>query len=123
MSKRRVGAIITVIIAVAVVGSLAYLASMQAKSRARYSVVLMSNGDIYVGQLSRFPRLELRNGYQVSKGQSADSTKPSPFQLLPFKEALWGPDVLYLNSRQVLLVAPVGEGSQIMNTLKSVKAL
>lgn len=83
----------------------------------KYSVVYLTTGEVYVGKLSTFPSMELKNAYilQVTK-DPADSTK-NTFQLNPIDEALWAPEVMRLNQKNVVFYGPLSVNSKIAQTL------
>lgn len=120
MSKRAwiILAVVVVVLVAAAVGH-KVLRYKTVSQPSETSVVLMTNGDIYVGNLSYHPRLTLTEAYQVTRESQPDPKAEANFRLVPFKEALWSPDRLYINPKQVMLTAPVGENSRIMEALKT----
>jgi hypothetical protein len=84
----------------------------------------MQTGEVYIGQLYMFPQLRLVNPYilqsvtnqQGSSGNAADTG--DNFQLFPLSRSVWSPNVLYLNSAQVVLYGPVAKGSEIWDDLQ-----
>ena len=82
-----------------------------------YSVVYMTTGEVYVGKLSTFPNLELRDGFifQVTKDVK-DSTKTN-FQLQPIKDALWAPQSMHLIKDNVVFYGELMSDSKIPETL------
>lgn len=82
-----------------------------------YSVVQMTTGEVYVGKLSTFPELELKDIYilQVVKDEK-DQTK-SNFQLQPVKESLWAPYSMHLVKDNVTFYGKLLPGSSIAKTL------
>lgn len=84
-----------------------------------YSVVYLATGEIYVGKLSTFPRMELDDVYLIQNVRDPNDQTKSSFQLVPLKSALWAPVKLYLNRDQVVFSGPVSETSQVAQTLKN----
>ena len=86
-----------------------------------YSVVYLTTGEIYVGHLTTFPDLELKDSYilQVIK-DTTDPTK-SNFQLQPIKEALWAPVSLHLVEKNVVFYGSILPTSKIGQTLAAKK--
>lgn len=82
-----------------------------------YSVVYLRTGEVYVGKLTTFPDLQLKDGYilQVTK----DTTDPNKtnFQLQPIKDALWAPESLHLVKDNVVFYGPLLATSKIAETL------
>jgi hypothetical protein len=82
-----------------------------------YSVVYLATGEIYVGELSTFPRMELKNGYFItSEKDPADPTKVTP-KLSSLGDVLWAPKHLFLNKDQVVFYGPLLDTSKIAQTL------
>ncbi len=77
----------------------------------KFSVVYMATGEVYIGELSTFPRLKLSNGYQYQAVQDPTDPKKTSFQLVPISEALWAPTAMYLNEDQVVFYGPITESS------------
>lgn len=118
MSKKN---IVLLVVAALVLGGVA-LWSKKMRNEAVYSVVYLSTGEVYVGKLSTFPRMELKNGYVLGTAPDPADPKKSNFQLNPLNEALWAPERLYLNKKHVVFYGPILPTSQIADTLaKQVK--
>lgn len=113
MSKNRVIILIAVVL---VVVGLGFLANKVNKSKG-YSVVYMTTGEVYVGKLTTFPDLELKDAYilQVTKDET-DSNKNN-FQLQPVSEALWAPKSIHLIKDNVVFYGPLLPTSKIAETL------
>lgn len=88
-----------------------------AKHADDYSVVYLTTGEVYVGKLSHFGGLELRDAYilQVTK-DPADETKTS-FQLNPINQALWAPQSIHLIKDNVVFYGPLLPTSKIAETI------
>jgi hypothetical protein len=81
-----------------------------------YWAVYMLNGDIYIGQLSRWPRLSLSNVWFIERNPS---NPQSPFNLIPFKSIFLGPEgKLYLNDDNVMWKVRLGAESAILQEIK-----
>ena len=82
-----------------------------------YSVVYLTTGEVYVGQLSTFGGFTLKNGYilQVTK-DPADATKNN-FSLQPLSQALWAPKSLHLTGKNVVFYGALLPTSKIAETL------
>ncbi len=86
-----------------------------------YSVVYLTTGEVYIGKLTTFPSLELKDSYilQVTK-DPADATKNN-FQLQPIKEALWAPKKLHINRKNVVFYGLLSSDSAIAKKLAEQK--
>lgn len=86
-----------------------------------YSVVYLKTGEVYVGKLTRFPDLQLKDSYilQVIK----DTTDPdkSNFQLQPIGEVIWAPQKLHLIKDNVVFYGPLMSNSKIAETIAAQK--
>jgi hypothetical protein len=115
--KKNIGVVIVVVLVVLIIGLLKY---KEMKSSG-YSVVYLTTGEVYVGKLTTFPSLQLTDGYilQVTK-DAVDPTKNS-FQLNPINQALWAPQVMYMNRQNIVFYGPLLSTSKIAETLAAKK--
>lgn len=79
------------------------------KPKNKYSVVYLQSGEIYVGKLSRFPRLTMRDAYILKN--TVDKENRSNLQLLPLAESAWAPTELYLDFSKILFYGPLSDTS------------
>ena len=80
-----------------------------------YSAVYMTSGDIYFGQLERYPKLLLADAYTLQRNQDAQT----PFTLVKFKDAFWGPaGDISLNEENILWIAELDESSPIWKNIQ-----
>ena len=85
-----------------------------------YFVVYTTNGEIFVGKASWFPRFNLTDVYIVQTGIPAPDAPPgSNLQLVPLKDTPWSPKKLYFEGDQVIFYVPVDEGSNVAQALKN----
>ena len=84
-----------------------------------YTAVYLDSGEIYVGRLSVFPRLILRDAYILQMVTDPEDAKKTSFQLAPLKDVLWSPQEIRLNKDHIIFTAPVGDDSQVAQTLKN----
>lgn len=112
--------IVMLVVVVLVVGGITFWMNKGNKDNA-YSVVYMTTGEVYVGNLTTFPNFELKNAYilQVAK-DTTDPTKNN-FQLQPVKEALWAPKSMHLIKDNVVFYGPLLATSKIAETLAEQK--
>ena len=117
MNKRNVlivvGAVIVLIIALG-----AYFVN-EAMNPKGYSVVYLSNGELYVGRLATFPELKLHDGYIFQAVPDTADPNKKNFQINPLTDALWAPEYVSFNKGQVLFYGPLLEESQIFQTIKN----
>ena len=86
-----------------------------------YQAVLLSNGQVYFGRLEGYGTETpvLREVYYVQSGLN-DQKQPTNILLRRGKE--WhGPDRMYLNPRQIIMVEPVGSTSRVYELIKDLK--
>lgn len=113
MSKKNI--VIVVVVAVVVIG-VGFWARKMNNNNA-YSVVYLTTGEVYVGKLTVFPNLQLRDGYilQVTK-DATDPTKTN-FQLNPINQALWAPQSLRLIKDNIVFYGLLSPTSKIAETI------
>jgi hypothetical protein len=86
-----------------------------------YQAVLLSNGQIYFGRLEGYGTENpvLREVYYVQSGLN-EQKQPTNILLKRGKE--WhGPDRMYLNPRQIIMVEPVGPTSRVYELIRDLK--
>lgn len=87
-----------------------------------YQAVFMQNGQVFFGKLdnveSTFPIL--RDVYYI-RNQINPETKAPDGVLIKRSSELHGPDVMYINARQIALIEPVGSASRIGQLLVQAK--
>ncbi len=111
-SKNKIIGVVLVVVLVLVVLKVAVLS----RNMGNY-VVYLSTGEVYVGELSMFPKMKLQNGYILTTAQDPADPKKSNFQLNPLNEALWAPKHLYLNRKNVVFYGPLSPESSIAKKL------
>src|SRR3990167_370224 len=99
MSKKNI--VLAVALVIIVVGVALWVNKTKRESN-EYSVVYLITGEIYVGKLSIFPNFELKDSYILSITKDAVDSNKSNFQLNPINEALWSPESLYINKKNVV---------------------
>ena len=82
-----------------------------------YYAVLLRTGDLYFGQLTRFPSFGLKNVYLL---QVNPQNQQNPISIQRFTNIFWGPeDRLKLNREEVIWIAklnPQGQLAQVIRT-------
>ena len=116
MSKKYIAIVVVVLV---LVFGLAFWSNKMKSDK--YSVVYLTTGEVYVGKLTTFPSLELKDGYilQVTK-DATDPTKTN-FQLNPINQALWAPSKLHLIEKNVIFYGPLIPESTIAKKLAEQK--
>jgi hypothetical protein len=86
-----------------------------------YQAVMLSNGQVYFGRLEGYGTENpvLREVYYVQSGFN-DQKQPTNILLKRTKE-LYGPDRMYLNPRQIVMVEPVGPTSRVFELIRDLK--
>jgi hypothetical protein len=79
--------------------------------------VYLTTGEVYIGKLTTFPDLQLKNGYILQITKDPTDEKKSNFQLNPTKDTFWAPKVLYLVKDNIVFYGPLSPESQIAKTL------
>jgi len=88
-----------------------------------YQAVLLSNGQVYYGRLDGYgtDHPVLREVYYIQSNVNPQTHEQSNVLTRRGKE--WhGPDRMYLNPSQILLVEPVGADSKVADLIKDLKA-
>ena len=116
MSKKNIIIAAVIVLVVLALGFFKYREMLENNT---YSVVYLTTGEVYVGKLTNFHGMRLSSGYilQVTK-DATDPTKTN-FQLNPINEALWAPQYLDINEKNVVFSGPLSPTSKIAETLKA----
>ncbi len=88
-----------------------------------YQAVLLSNGQVYYGRLEGYgtERPLLREVYYVQSSTNPQTREQTNVLLKRGRE--WhGPDRMYLNPSQILLVEPVGANSKVAELIRALKS-
>lgn len=88
----------------------------------QYAAVYLQTGDLYFGELIRFPRLHLRNVWYFERVVD-QATQQQQLRAVPFNALFWGPgrDV-YLNDEQVVFMVPLKD-SDFSRAIKDPESL
>jgi len=111
--KNIVIAVIVILVAVAVVLGVFKMN----KEKEDYSIVYFSTGEVYIGKLTTFPDLRLKDGYILQVTQDPEDETKNNFQLQPISDALWAPKSLRLVKDNVIFYGPLMSDSVIAETL------
>ena len=117
LSKKNLSIIAVLVLVILVVGFLKY----KLIRKDAYSIVYLTTGEVYVGKLSTFPDFQLKDSYILQVTKDAKDQTKNNFQLNPINEALWAPEVLYLNKKNVVFYGPLLATSKIAETLAGQK--
>lgn len=108
----KINIVIMIVLALVILG----LGFWQYKTNNRantYSVVYLKTGEVYVGKLTRFPDLQLKDSYILQVIKDTTDPEKSNFQLQPISEALWAPQMLHLIKDNVVFYGPLMSNSKI----------
>jgi len=121
MAAAQLTAVIALVVLVLAGGILLYTRS---KSKGLvfdtpYQAVLLINGSVYFGKLEGYGTETpvLRDVYYVQTGTNPE-TKQTTNVLVKRGKELHGPDRMYLNPRQIILVEPVGTNSKVAQLIQ-----
>ncbi len=113
MSKKNIIKAVVILVVVVGIG----LLINKKGTDSGYSVVYLTTGEVYVGQLTTFPDLQLRNGYILNVVKDTTDPSKSNFQLNPISEALWAPESLHLTTKNVIFYGSLLKTSKIAQTI------
>jgi len=91
----------------------------QWKTQNSFSVVYLTTGEVYIGHLSYMPELSLKGAYQFQTVKDPNDPTKSTYQIAPVSQALWAPQTLYINPRQVVFSGPLSDSSKIVQSIKN----
>lgn len=115
MSKLNKVLLVIVIILVVVLGGLIFWQKVGFEKP--YYAVYLSTGDIYFGQLNRFPKLSLSDVWFIQRNAN---NQQSPLSLVKFEQAFWGPSgTLDINKDDVVWMVKLKPDSQVVNFIKN----
>ena len=113
IERNKIWVIVVVVLVVLVAGL--YLKGTAHKNN--YSVVYLTTGEVYVGKLTTFPGLELKDSYILQVSKDATDPNKNNFNLNPLKDALWATDSLHLNRKNVIFYGLLSPNSTIAKKL------
>lgn len=86
------------------------------RNESPYVAVYLRTGDMYFGELSRFPRMKLKNAWHLDRSLGEDN-QPR-LGLTPMRSVFWGPaETMYLNPQEVVFWSPLRKDSDIAKAL------
>lgn len=113
-SRSAIAAVILIVVIIAAV----FLYKKSQEEKKSYSVVYLTTGEVYVGQLSTFPRFKLDNAYLLQTVKDVADAAKSNLQLTPLSEAVWSPKTLLLNEKNVVFYGPLKDDSKALEAIK-----
>lgn len=122
MAERKKNRFRTLVIAAALALTVVVLAGLYMWTVAprSYSAVVLSNGDIYFGRLSYFPRMRLTGVYTLQALPDPGNPEQTSLQIAPIDVLFgWTPRDMALNRDQVVYISKVGRDSQVMQLINS----
>jgi hypothetical protein len=114
MSKKNIVCGVLAVLVVVGLGFLIHKKNIEAKS---YSVVYLTTGEVYVGHLSNFPYLELKDAYILQVTKDATDPTKNNFQLNPINQALWAPTSIHLIEKNIVFYGVLSPTSKIAQTI------
>lgn len=111
-------AVLSIILALAAAANFYVLPKMRVAENA-YSVVYLTTGEIYIGKLKTWPKMELNDAYILQTAKDANDPAKANIQLAPLKEALWAPKKIYLNRKNVIFYGPIEESSKAAEAIRN----
>src|SRR3989339_1160842 len=102
-NKWKIVSLVVIVVLLVVIG---YFTGVF-KSNNDYSVVYLLTGEVYIGKLTTFPDLQLKDIYvlQLSKDEK-DPTK-NTFQINPINDAVWAPKELHFLKDNIVFYGPL----------------
>ncbi|MBP1730599.1 MAG: hypothetical protein H6Q55_1028 [Deltaproteobacteria bacterium] len=91
--------------------------------RTEYQAVFLTNGQAFIGKLEGAgkPYPLLKDVFYIQSGVSQE-TKQVTNVLVKRGKELHGPDFMYINARNILMVEPVAADSQVARLIRDAKA-
>lgn len=91
--------------------------------KSEYQAVFLTNGQTFIGKLegagSDYPKLT--DVFYIQSGVNQD-TKQATNVLVKRGKELHGPEFMYINARNILMIEPVAADSQVARLIKEAKA-
>ena len=87
----------------------------------QYSVVYLTTREVYVGKLSTFPDLQLKDAYILQVAKDEKDASKTNFQITPVSEAIWSPKTMHLVKDNVVFYGPLLSTSKIAQTIAGKK--
>jgi hypothetical protein len=83
-----------------------------------YWAVTLTNGEVYFGKLSWWPKPRLRNAWVLQRGVDAEGRPQA--QVLPVTRALWNPvSDIHLNPSQIISWSRLAPGSDLIRAMEN----
>jgi hypothetical protein len=114
-NKKKLSVLVVVIILVIIL--LCVFGKKLGIIKDNYSIVYLTTGEVYVGHLSTFPDLQLKDAYVFQAVKDTTDPTKSTFQLQPLKEAVWSPTTLHLVKKNIVFYGPLSPDSTIAKTI------
>jgi len=82
-----------------------------------YWAVYLNTGDLYFGQLNRFPTLSLTDVWFIQRNTQNTT---NPFTLVKFEQTFWKPESkIYLSEKDIVWKARLQADSPILDAIKN----
>lgn len=106
--------VVVVVLLLALVGIIAWQAWFGSPS---YYAVYLKTGDLYFGQLSRFPSFGLSHVYLL---QVDTQNQKNPVNVQKFSNVFWGPeDFIKINREEVVWSSRLRDDSQLVRLIQT----
>ena len=109
----------TIIVAVLIVAALAVAMYVAQTINKPYVAVLLTSGDLYIGQASYFPSFVLTDVHSLQAVPDPENPDQVLPQLVPLDLSVWAPDKININRDEIVFTTSVGKDSQVMQQLLS----
>jgi hypothetical protein len=116
-NMRNVNKILIIVVVVLLLILVGILVWQNWLSTPAYYAVYLRTGDLYFGQLSRFPSFSLSNVYML---QVNAQNQQNPVNIQKFSNVFWGPeDFMKINRDDVVWYTKLTSDSQLMRVIES----
>ena len=109
INKFLLGLVIVLVLAILVIFGVWYWKNIEKNS---FYAVYLDTGDLYFGQLSKFPSLSLSNVWYLQRDQSQGVA------LMDFSKAAWKPEgKIKINRDRVVWISKISQDSPIISVM------
>jgi hypothetical protein len=114
---RNVNKVLLIVVVVLFLALVGILVWQNWLSQPSYYAVYLRTGDLYFGQLSRFPSFSLSHVYML---QVNAQNQQNPVNIQKFSNVFWGPeDFIKINRDDVVWYTKLKSDSQLMRVIES----
>jgi len=114
---KNLNKILLVVVIVLVLILIGLLVKQYVGGNKTYYAVYLKTGDLYFGQLMKFPQFGLKNVYVL---QVNPQDQQNPISVRKFTNVFWGPrDYININKNEVVWYTKLSEDSQLARLINS----